>query len=121
MKTAKKGLSLIEVLIAIFIVVAAVGALATLYPGIFRGINLDAQTLKAWEVCKRGIETVKNTSFSALYNQRYSPGNPPQPLPFSTGDTSITGFYYIDRMYDKNDTLLVKVPPLMKIAVSSHW
>jgi hypothetical protein len=60
------GFSLIEVLVATLILVTAVGSLALIYPGIFTGLTNDTQTLRAWEIAKRNIETLKNASFNTL-------------------------------------------------------
>lgn len=107
MKINNKGLSLMEVLIAIFILVAALGALATIYPGIFRGVNLDAQSLKAWQIAQEEIETLKNTSFDTLYSVSYNPQDAPTVNAFSTGDVSIKGFYYVQQMLDKDNNVLL--------------
>ena len=106
MKKNDQGLSLLEVLIAIFIVVVAVGALASLYPGIFRGITQDAQSLKAWEINQNEMENLKNTDFSTLLENAYIPEvENPKPVIFQQ-DKNVLGVYYVERMlYEDNSVI----------------
>jgi len=106
MKWAKKGLSLMEVLLAIFIVVSAIGALATMYPGIFTGVNLDMANLKAWGIAQREMETLKNSPFANLYAVASDPEATPQGNVFATGDTNFSGTYYVQKLRDVNNLIL---------------
>ncbi|MFH1457850.1 MAG: prepilin-type N-terminal cleavage/methylation domain-containing protein [Candidatus Omnitrophota bacterium] len=114
MKRNQGGLSLLEVLVAIFIMVVAVGALASLYPGIFWGIAQDTQSLKSWEICQNGMEYLKNSDFlNFLLPAAYIPGeeNPrrnsfPEESEIVPEGEDISGVYYVERMRDADDNVL---------------
>lgn len=110
-----KSLTLVEVLIAIAIIAIAIAALATMYPGIFGGVNLDLQSLRAWEIAKQEMETLKSytapDNFAAfLYNVSYDPAPGANATPvanvFSTGLANTSGVYYVEWMRDINGARL---------------
>jgi prepilin-type N-terminal cleavage/methylation domain-containing protein len=108
------GFTLIEVLVAITIVVVAIGALALLYPGILAGLRQDTQNLRTWEIAKQEIETLKQTNFATLYADSYEPGTTPATKVFSTGAANASGAYYIERVRNNagatlNDLLKIEV------------
>jgi len=100
-----KALSLMELLVAFFVMALAIGALATIYPGLFTGVTMDTQNLRVWEIARAEIESLKNSDFATLYTQA-KPPSLPQANSFSTGSSSISGVYYVEQMFDKNSVLL---------------
>lgn len=96
-----KGLTLVEVLMALFIVVVAISALVYIYPGILKGARLDAQSLKAWEAAKQEMELLKGDFKARLDDTALA-----QPRTFNTTVANMTGFYYVARMLDSNSTQL---------------
>jgi prepilin-type N-terminal cleavage/methylation domain-containing protein len=108
MNRPDKGLSLLEVLVSIAILALAIGALATIYPGIFTGVNQDMQSLKSWEFCQRHMETLKNSSFTDLTKSGvyYIPGETDPITNKITGDGNMSAVYYVAKMRDKNNVLL---------------
>ena len=118
MKKSGKGFSLMEVLVALFIIVAALGALATLYPGIFTGVNVDMQNLKAWSVAQHQMESLKNAAFNDLYAASYPPAGNPVSHAFSTGDSSVSGVYFVEQLRDKNNQLLTDIVKVRVVVCS---
>jgi Tfp pilus assembly protein PilV len=115
MKVGYRGLSLIEVLVAIFIVVLSVGALATMYPGLFTSVNLDMQSLRAWELCQQHMETLKNSPFANLWGQAYRPWDQsPNTVKITTSDSNFSCVYYVEKLRDTN---LLEISDLVKVVV----
>jgi type II secretory pathway pseudopilin PulG len=81
MKMNKKALTLVEILVAIFIVTIAVGGMFLVYPTLFEGVKVTSNKVRAWEIARQKIETLRNTTFSTLWNISFDPENPPFPQP----------------------------------------
>jgi Tfp pilus assembly protein PilV len=115
MKAHFRGLSLMEVLVAILIVVLAIGALATMYPGLFTSVNLDMQSLRAWEICQQQIETLKNSPFANLWGVAYRPWDQsPNTVKITMSDSNFSCVYYVEKMRDTN---LLEISDLVKVVV----
>lgn len=114
MNKNRRGLSLMEVLVSLFIVVAAISALATIYPGIFTGVNMDMQSLKAWEICQKNLETLKNASSDQYYWNDVLwlmallpeiPSLPPIPITLYS-DSNTRCIFYVSKLRDKNNQIV---------------
>ena len=107
-----RGLTLMEIVFSVgLMAVIAVGALS-IYPALFDVLTVNSQKLIAWEVAKREMESLKNTSFDTLMLQAYDPGSQ-QPVAYAFPTDLMTkylpqgsGVYYIERMHDKDNNLI---------------
>lgn len=66
----RKSLTLVEIMVSVFILVVGIGTLFTVYPPLFEGVEVTFQTMRAWGECRNKIETLKNTLFDTLWNDK---------------------------------------------------
>lgn len=114
-----KGVTLMEIIVSIFIISLIAAAVLTTFPALFEGMSVSSQKVKAWEVAKREMEALKNTSdFTLLFNQAYDPGASQNPIAYSFTTTDLlpqsSGVYYIEKMRDANNQVL---SDLLKVEV----
>lgn len=108
----RKGLSLVEILLATLIIVTVAGAVFSLYPQLFQGVDVSSQKMVAFEEARQEIETLRNLNsadFSTLlYNVSYDPANneTPNPRPFNTIMANSSGVYYVEKMHRKDGSLV---------------
>ena len=114
MNMRPRGLTLVEVLVAILIITIAAGTLVTIYPGIFVGLNIERHSLRALEIARRQIEVLKGANFTTLWGVSYTPPQAPIISTFPTGVVNTTGFFYVQRMLNNAGAVL---PDLVRVEV----
>ena len=100
---SKKGVTLVEILVSVFIVSLIAGAALLAFPHLFEGVNVASQKVRAWEAARQEIEILKRADFdAALYNVSYDPTLAETPIAnrFTTGVPGTSGVYYVERMYN---------------------
>lgn len=102
-----RGMTLIEVLIAVFILFTISTAALVIFPPLFEGRNVSAQMIRAFEAAQKELETIKQMPFATLTDSQhaYDPGLGETPrintfVPEGVAEQS-TGFYYVEKMHDK--------------------
>ncbi len=120
----KKAVTLVELLIAIFIVTIAVGGMFLVYPTLFEGVKVNSGKVKGWEIARENIEILKNSNFDDLWTVSFDPDDPPFPPPetiftetsceFPSGcslpaDFKGSAVYYVEQMH--GDTSVEFNPP----------
>ena len=120
----KKAVTLVELLIAIFMVTIAVGGMFLVYPTLFEGVKVTSGKVQSWEIARQRIETLRNSEFGDLWDVSFDPDDPPFPQPeimfdetrcvFPAGcsrpsDLEGSAVYYIEQMH--GDTSAVPNPP----------
>lgn len=91
----RRGFTLAEIMISVFIFVVGIGAIFAVYPPLFEGVEVTFQTMKAWGECRKEMETLKNRSFS---DDLWSEAATPNPHNFLNGSNVMHGVYYLDKI-----------------------
>ena len=120
----RNALTLIELLIAIFIVTIAVGGMFLVYPTLYEGVKVTSGKVQAWEIARQNIEALRNSEFDDLWKVSFDPDDPPLPQPeimfteasciFPSGCSLPSNFegstvYYVEQMH--GDTSATPNPP----------
>jgi len=105
----KRGVSLVEILLATFVTVIVAGAVFSIYPRLFQGVDVSTQKMVAFEAARQAIETLKNADFgTVLYNVSYDPANAEVPIAnqFNTGMPNSSRVFYVERMHEAGGALI---------------
>jgi len=108
-----KGLTLVEVLVAMAILAVVALSMFMVYPALFENVTLSSENMKAFEAAKRQMEALVTMNYTDLYNVSYNitpvaNNFTPQNLPNSTG------VYYVKRLMYAN---LTDIPDLLDLEV----
>jgi hypothetical protein len=114
----RKSLTLAEIMISVFIIAVGVGAIFTVYPPLFEGVEVTFQTMRAWGGCRKEIEILKNTDFATLWTQAAIPGSP-NPQIFAINLPNMSGVYYVDKIYDTTISAYLTDALMITVVVSA--
>jgi|GEM_PF-6594669 prepilin-type N-terminal cleavage/methylation domain-containing protein len=98
-----KGLTLVEVLVAMSILAVVALSMFMIYPALFENVTLSSENMKAFEAAKRQMETLTAMNYTDLYNVSYN--TTPTANNFTPANLpSSTGVYYVKRLTYANLT-----------------
>ncbi|MEW6075079.1 MAG: prepilin-type N-terminal cleavage/methylation domain-containing protein [Candidatus Omnitrophota bacterium] len=108
-----KGLTLVEVLVAMAILAVVALSMFMVYPALFENVTLSSENMKAFEAAKRQMEALVAANYTDLYNVSYN--TTPVANNFTPQNLlNSTGVYYVKRLTYAN---LTDIPNLLDLEV----